>query len=629
MKSFYTVEILLLIFTLLFTGCEPQPSKSKKSINASNLERLPSSKPTQPTNKNYELTEAVDSEKTLADSKKCYLGIMGLRPKLSEELAFKEKGALIFSVSPDSPAKNAGLMPGDFIVSVNQKVVDSFKTLTTQLKEFTPGDEISIQYLRNNNHYSAQVKLASKAMPPDEAALKDSLFYLMQLRLTNNGPRLFLEIANIQKKLKYLKEAHATYIKAKTLYPKNKELASAYLHWLFQSGQLRTYIEQSTEYLNSHLNSIPILLNQLNALLATGKLTEAESLLLKSLSRMLEQGVSISERELSTLVFFWISCRNRQGKNLSSKQLDSILSNFPKHYSILKILNFWREQLKSESTFILSNLKTPEKIELKEDLLGFPHFISLKLNDKNFNRFLIDSGAAMSLLTTKTAQQADLSIGPQFHSKGIIGYWQYLAKTGFVKELKLGKSSIKNIPIKIGDATSLGALNIDGIIGLDLMHHVQVSINYSKKFVLLTRAGDKTKFKNNTRHFWDINIWPFYSIPLTQGTTPSSHFPLRIVFDTGNYKGSLVTSQWANYHLPDYKPPQGIDNIIHTFNPKEYRLKNLKISNQVIKEWPVTTMPPSKKELNQIFDLIFGYDLLGNYTVTIDMKLRKMRLESN
>jgi serine protease Do len=84
---------------------------------------------------------------------------------LSDQLAdyFGTKGgALVSSVSKDSPASRAGLQAGDVITSANGQPIRSVDDLVRAINEARSGAEIPIEITRNRNQTSVTVKLAER-----------------------------------------------------------------------------------------------------------------------------------------------------------------------------------------------------------------------------------------------------------------------------------------------------------------------------------------------------------------------------------------------------------------------------------------------------------------------------------
>ena len=78
------------------------------------------------------------------------------------------RGAWVTEVHPDSPADVAGMRVGDLIVAVNGLVVIGVQDLTGELARHEPGDELRIQYARDQQLRAATLALAG----PDGIAQK-------------------------------------------------------------------------------------------------------------------------------------------------------------------------------------------------------------------------------------------------------------------------------------------------------------------------------------------------------------------------------------------------------------------------------------------------------------------------
>jgi S1-C subfamily serine protease len=71
-------------------------------------------------------------------------------------------GALVVGVQAGSPAENAGLVPGDEIVSVDGQTVTSSTTFTQVIGAKHAGDTVQISWVdQQGNHHSAAIQLAS------------------------------------------------------------------------------------------------------------------------------------------------------------------------------------------------------------------------------------------------------------------------------------------------------------------------------------------------------------------------------------------------------------------------------------------------------------------------------------
>jgi len=104
-----------------------------------------------------------------------YLGIRFV--SITRQLADEEKlpvqeGALVggrdangnptTGVEAGTPAAAAGIKDGDIIVSVNGKAIDEGHPLDATLAQFSPGDTVSVEVLRDGQHVTLQVTLGTR-----------------------------------------------------------------------------------------------------------------------------------------------------------------------------------------------------------------------------------------------------------------------------------------------------------------------------------------------------------------------------------------------------------------------------------------------------------------------------------
>ena len=72
------------------------------------------------------------------------------------------KGALVYAVSPGTPADNGGLRPGDVITSLGGDGVTSSDDLGAAVRKHKPGDKVDIKFERNGNEQTASVTLGAR-----------------------------------------------------------------------------------------------------------------------------------------------------------------------------------------------------------------------------------------------------------------------------------------------------------------------------------------------------------------------------------------------------------------------------------------------------------------------------------
>jgi serine protease Do len=108
-------------------------------------------------------SEAPVPEKEEKAEAKIGLSVQGLTPDLEEQLGYKgEKGVVVTSVVPGSPADEAGITVGDLIKEVNRKEVKSAGEFSKSISQAKSGDTLLFLLRRGENTFFIAVELPSK-----------------------------------------------------------------------------------------------------------------------------------------------------------------------------------------------------------------------------------------------------------------------------------------------------------------------------------------------------------------------------------------------------------------------------------------------------------------------------------
>jgi serine protease Do len=95
------------------------------------------------------------------------VNIQDVTPGLAEKFELDERqGALIAEVTPDSPAEEAGLKPGDVVLEFNGRPVVDSRNLKLQVAQVAPGREVPVKISRDGEVQKLEVKL--KEFPQDK-----------------------------------------------------------------------------------------------------------------------------------------------------------------------------------------------------------------------------------------------------------------------------------------------------------------------------------------------------------------------------------------------------------------------------------------------------------------------------
>jgi len=124
---------------------------------------------------------ATIASKVVADIKKygevqrAVLGVM--MQSVDDSIAKAQKldkieGAYVKSTTEDGAARKAGIKEGDIIVSINGNSVNTSSQLQEQIGKFSPGNEVTVGYIRNGAQ--KEVKVVLQNMKGDTSIVKES-----------------------------------------------------------------------------------------------------------------------------------------------------------------------------------------------------------------------------------------------------------------------------------------------------------------------------------------------------------------------------------------------------------------------------------------------------------------------
>jgi serine protease DegS len=91
-----------------------------------------------------------------------WLGIevQELTPQLAESFGMSDtRGLIIAGIFRNGPAHQAGIQPGDIMIAINDKPIRDRRTSMDQIAKYKPGDEISIDVIRNDQQLSLTVQI--------------------------------------------------------------------------------------------------------------------------------------------------------------------------------------------------------------------------------------------------------------------------------------------------------------------------------------------------------------------------------------------------------------------------------------------------------------------------------------
>lgn len=115
---------------------------------------------------------AIDDLLLLGNVKTGWLGIlMGtLTDSVKDQLSLREwEGAFIHNIYADSPARHAGLSPGDLIIALDGVHIRNSRELMSRIGSYRPEESVKITYIREGREYTRSIVLGQR----DDSRLGD------------------------------------------------------------------------------------------------------------------------------------------------------------------------------------------------------------------------------------------------------------------------------------------------------------------------------------------------------------------------------------------------------------------------------------------------------------------------
>lgn len=93
-------------------------------------------------------------------------GVQELTPELAESFRLGDtQGVLITEVIRNSPAEQAGIRPGDILVSIDGTPITDWNAMLETVANLPPGKVVTVVLMRNGAESSAQVKIGKRPAP--------------------------------------------------------------------------------------------------------------------------------------------------------------------------------------------------------------------------------------------------------------------------------------------------------------------------------------------------------------------------------------------------------------------------------------------------------------------------------
>jgi hypothetical protein len=553
------------------------------------------------------------------------LGVYAVPNDLARELERVTHGVRIYHVVPASPAGQAGLRPGDVITAIDGRPIREFQQISAALRNRSTEHPLAITFERGGVVESARIAPVPFIGELNEAAYRATLGFLRSLQKNHDGPVLTREIIDVRWELGERTAAVADITRAVARFSDDTTLKEKYLDLLRKTGQFESYVENARELAKRYPHLPTLLVHVVETLLAEGRTEEADLLAMKLAGEQFKR-TGPTNPTLVELVRRWVIARLRLGRSLEvAPEFRSILPGIWSNPA-LGVPAFWRDALAGRDTYQLLHYRGQTEVELKQARVLFGlvpfrmHGISVMVNGVHVPLAIVDTGASHTLLSERSAKAAGIAIGDIRHEAS--GSLSFSVRPGFIRELRLGDLVLRDVPVTVGNPPPLVVTKAEAAIGLDLMHHLRFTIDYARLKVRAEPANRSAA--PNSTDAWNIPLWLFSDHCLTVGRMPNDS-PVRVLIDSGNFAHTLVWPIWAKSNIANHPGPTGSMLGYALANPR-HTLRGLSIGGRKLPDWPVTDMPPVTLQGIDLLDVLMGHDLLSQYTVTIDLRNRALRL---
>lgn len=135
----------------------------------------------------------------------------------------------------------------------------------------------------------------------------------------------------------------------------------------------------------------------------------------------------------------------------------------------------------------------PEVATIPFELINNRPFVKIMINGKGPLRFVIDTGASLSVLSDKTAERLGIKpVARGGNARAVGGTGSFPILYGLLNSLAMGEARIDTVPIYLRTVHAAQDMpeneRADGYIGLSVLANYAVTIDYQNKQLILDRS---------------------------------------------------------------------------------------------------------------------------------------------
>lgn len=295
----------------------------------------------------------------------------------------------------------------------------------------------------------------------------------------------------------------------------------------------------------------------------------------------------------------------------------------------------------------LHRLKGAEVAAVPFTLYKNRPYIEATINDKGPFRFVVDSGAGISVLSYEAAKRLGLSpVAKGGHARAVGGAGTFPIVYGYLDSLKLGEAEIDAVPVYFRsmpvDKVSPDEVLVDGYLGLSVLNQFIVTIDYEKTKMTLQRFSTKAAAGNEkkavepappvVRDDQSIDLRSTNNGLLSAVTFIDNEGPLNFIVDTGASlsvisRSSIERLKWQDKILLNRTMrvlgAAGVVESASVLYAPALRVANMSKPNVVL---PVLDFSPLNETSGFEQMGILGGDFLKHFKVEIDFSQARLTL---
>ena len=295
----------------------------------------------------------------------------------------------------------------------------------------------------------------------------------------------------------------------------------------------------------------------------------------------------------------------------------------------LAAVRVWRQELAGRAPYRVASGSEPETVPLKRTTIWSAfqsrqlEGIEAALGNVPLGRVFIDTGAQYTLLSAEAARAAGVVVGEG--ASEMVGFATFNALPGLVPELRIGNLVIRDVPVFVGDSPALARNRGQMAIGIDLLHHLRLTLDADAGVALVEPAAAAAPLGPfSAADGWQVRLWPLVQVCLAEARLDGQRHA-RVLIDTGNWEGTYVSARWARRNEVDLDRERYLNLV-----PLESAagvLAGLELGDRGLVDHPVRGRLPAELERLDLLDVVVGHDVLEHQRVTIDLHRGLLRCE--